>query len=193
MLCSARSALLCLAVLGPNPALEAGELHGPYEADTMQLFFSWQRMELNITAVAPANNIVGFERIPETAKEKRDLRLKDKLIFENPLISEQAQANCTPQKVDVYTELYTAHTHENDLFTSIFGEDDSDTVDHSVGENGRVDYQLEISYRCRKKQALPLRVFDHFPTIKQVRVRTGGIYGKVKQVITPDNPILLPH
>lgn len=159
------------------------KLNAPYMANTIQmtLKWNWNKRKLTIKAAAPANSIVGFEHIANTAKEKRNLRLQDAKLKEHPLIE---QTTCKLSQAEINTDLYYAHRHKKPT-------NDDDDLFHTVGnEKGQVDYLMQFEYTCQERRDLTLDVFQYFPKIKKLIVRDKNLHGKIKQILTVNKNII---
>lgn len=183
-------AILPIALISSNLYAHGIEyLHvSSHKHGVADIAVDWQERNLTVTAVFPAQDVVGFEHIPTNAKEKRVVRDAYQIFVDNPVITAEG---CKPQEVQVNSALFDEHAYSesDDFLDSLLGDrkkevDNSDVPDH-------MDFQAVYQFSCdANKQSLKFMSFPVFPSLTQVSVRQGNMDTKPTQTLNPKHFII---
>lgn len=175
--------ITCPLFLLMTVQLTAGELHGPHNHGEMELLVNWQTGNLSLEIVATAQDLIGYERDPESAKEKKALRDFDSKFDPFKLFSLDQQAACEFREGRSSSDLFSAAPHNHGLL--------SRTHSHPVGIQGHVDFRMLYRYSCQQAPEITVNVFNHYPAIKRINIRSDTIDGTIKHILTRDNNQLI--
>lgn len=164
-------------------AVFAGELHGPHNHGEMEFLVLWQDNLLQVSLLGSAEDLVGFERDPATAKEKKALRKFDQKYDPLEIIKFDPEAECTFIRGRSSSDLFSASPHKHGFLDK--------THTHELGLQGHIDFLIRFQYECKSAPGFQLDIFELTPSIKKVNVRTGVIDGDIKVVLTKENDYLL--
>jgi len=162
-----------------SSAILAAELHGPHTHGEMELLILWQDNELQMNFVAPAKDLIGYERNPKTAREKKALRKFDEKYDPFKMISINPQAHCEFIQGKTSSDMFSAMPHKD----SFFGK----THTHKIGVKGHIDFLIHYQYKCESKPELRFNIFQLAPSIKKINIHDGIIGGEVITTLTKDN------
>lgn len=170
--------ITCPLLLLMTVQVTAGELHGPHNHGEMELLVNWQTGHLSLEIVATAQDLIGYERDPESAKEKKALRDFDRNFDPFVLFSLDQQAACDFREGRSSSDLFSAAPHKHGLL--------SRTHSHPVGIQGHVDFRMLYRYNCRQAPEITVKVFHYYPAIKKINIRSDTIDGPIKHILTSD-------
>lgn len=157
---------------------------------TADLSVEWDKKELIVTAVFPAQDVVGFEHIPTNAAEKRLVRDAYKKFVDNPAVMVNG---CKPKKVDVASALFDEHAdgESNGFFDDLLGA--KKEADEIEDVPNHMDFQSIYVFTCdEKNKPLNFNNFSVFPSVKQVRVYHGKITGEASQILSKQQLVIHP-
>lgn len=155
------------------------ELHGPHTHGEMEVLCEWQHDQLTITLVGSAQDLIGYERNPKTAREKKALRKFDEKYDPFKLISINPEANCEYLQGRSSSDMFSAMPHKDSLFGK--------THTHDIGVQGHIDFQIQFKYECKTKPELTFHIFELAPSIKKLNIHDNSIDGTVITTLTKDN------
>ncbi|HHC74579.1 MAG TPA: DUF2796 domain-containing protein [Thiothrix sp.] len=168
-------------VHSPHYAQGSGDVTVQWQADN-------QNQQLNITAIYPALDVVGFEHIPQNAQEKRALRKAYQRFIDYPIITATA---CTPAKVDVQSVLFDDHSDSDDsggFLESLLG---NDKAEPPVVDNQPMDFAVSYQFKCSQISPLTFKHFAAFPSLTAIRVFAGDLTQPVLKKLT-SNDLQIP-
>ena len=154
----------------------AGELHGPHTHGEMELLVVLQGNKLQISMLGSAHDLIGYERDPKTAKEKKALRKFDEKFDPFELIKINAESTCEFMQGRSESDMFSAAPHKHGLLDK--------THMHELGLEGHIDFIMHYTYECKSAPEITLEIFKLTPSIKKVNVREGVIDGDVKATLT---------
>lgn len=169
-----RLAFLIPALAATTARAEAPHLSlGPHEHGIGQFNIMLDGNELMLELLAPAGDIVGFERIPVTVKERMAVRrVAAELAKAERQFTLPAAAGCKLTATQVDGEQMEAIGHKHDHAH------DHGSSGHSIHEHA--EYHAVYRYTCPQPQALDqieVKLFGHYKTLGKLRwqaVLPGG-------------------
>lgn len=141
---------------------------GPHEHGVGQLNVVLEGKELRLELLGPAGNIVGFEHLPLTVKERMAVRrVAAQLAKAERQFALPNAAGCKLVAAEVDGEQMAAvgHDHQHD-----HGHAQPDHGGH--GSHAHAEYHAVYRYSCRQPQALEridVKLFGHYPTLTRLR------------------------
>ncbi len=157
----------------------AGELHGPHTHGEMELLILWQDNKLQISILASAEDLIGYERDPKSAKEKKALRKFDEKYDPFEIFKFKRESNCEFMQGRSESDMFSATPHKHGLLEK--------THVHELGLKGHIDFLMQYNYECSSAPEITLDLFDLAPSVKKVNVREGVIDGEIKATLTKKN------
>ncbi len=159
--------LLALGAAAPLAAESQRLSLGPHEHGAGQFNIVLDGNELMLELLAPAGDIVGFEHMPVTVKERMAVRrVAAELARAERQFALPAAAGCklTAAQVDGEQMEAIGHNHDHDH-------------DHGHGSGGHdahehAEYHAVYRYTCRQPQALDrieVKLFAHYRTLGKLR------------------------
>lgn len=178
-----RSALLCTGLI-IAPHVQAADLNGPHTHGEMEILPLWdaEQHTLTLEIVAPAQDLVGYERDPDSAREKKALRDFEETVDPLSRITTNPESACLFSSGRSSSALFSAMPHKHGLLDK--------THAHPAGINGHVDFKLVYRYECETRPRLRFDYFSVFPSLKKINVRAKEIDGEIIQTLTADQPEL---
>ncbi len=161
-----------------NP-LFAGELNGPHNHGEVELLALWHDNKLKITLVASAQDLLGFEREPATAKEKKTLRNFDKKYNPFKLLEINSEAECDYSKGYSESELFSAAPHKHGML--------DETHTHELGLEGHIDFLMYSEYKCDNAPVITFELFNLSPSVKKINVHENTIDGEILTTLSKQN------
>ena len=137
---------------------------------------------LSIFLVVPAQNIVGFESLPQTSQQKGAIRKAYRHLQKSTLLS---VAGCQLIENEINSTLLEGAPHDdakNSLLDNILGNNET-----AVPKVDHIDFKLHYLYICNKPTtAIRFTGFDAFKNLRKVNLRAeNGTLAKAIQVLTP--------
>ena len=160
----------------------AGELHGPHTHGEMELLALWEDKLLQISILASAQDLVGYERDPRSAREKKALRNFDEKYDPFVMFGISHEYNCEFMRGSSESDMFSAVPHKHGLLEK--------THVHDTGLEGHIDFYMHYIYECASAPEIRLELFDLMPSIKKVNVRKVVIDGEISNTLTKDNNLL---
>ena len=162
--------VLSALVMTTASAQSAGHAHVHGRA-LLQL--SLQGQTLRGSFEIPMDVLLGYERAPRTAAEKKQLE-QLQLAWKQPshFIAVPAQAHCQPKPVTFSSALLSAKP-----------------------EPGHSDLDYEFEFQCAQPQQLTrleLPVFKAYPRLKELRVEWVGPKGQRAFSVKASDPVITP-
>ena len=146
---------------------------GPHEHGAGQINVVLDGNDLMLELLAPAGDMVGFEHMPVTVKERMAVRrVAAELARADRLFALPAAAGCTLAKAEVDGEQMEAIGHKHDH--------DHDHAAHKHDSHAHAEYHATYRYVCRQPQALThldVKLFSAYTTLARLRwqaVLPGG-------------------
>lgn len=125
---------------------------------------------------SPLDNLLGFEHVPRTDKQKQAARdLLDLMHKPATLIKLTAEADCLPSTVKLLAPVLQPTTQTT-----------KDKDEHA-------NLHAEYDYTCSKGaelKSLQLILFDAFPSIRQVHAQMAGPRGQAAATLTTKQRLL---
>lgn len=169
---------LLLAALLATPLLPAAHAadahgHGAHQHGVAQLDVAVEDDGLTLQLDTPLDNLLGFERAPRSAAERRaaDAALQ-RLRQPQTLFRLPAEAGCQAEPAQIDAGLL-----------------DPAHAAHGKAGDGHADLSVLWRWRCSQPKALtPLRVdlFDAFGRLRRLEVQLVGPQGQAHRRLTPD-------
>jgi hypothetical protein len=159
------TAVLALVVV-PATAHEPGaHVHG---LARLQVGIDGKTLTLNLES--PLDNLLGFEHIPRTDKDKTIVRnMAERLKQAASLFAPTRVAQCVPVSVKL----------ESPILEPPKGADGG----------GHADLDAEFVFRCERPDALrdlEVRLFDYFANLRQLDVQVAGPRGQAATRLSPN-------
>ncbi len=175
------STLIVVAGVG-NGALahEVPSLHGPHEHGVAELVVTRDGPSVRLTLVVSAADLAGFERAPETPRERKALRDGYRTL-KRP--GAWLASPCTLESVEVEAELLAREDHAASILDQLMG--GAAEAPKPVGEDGHTDFQATYTYRCAGEARFDVNLFAAAPTLRLIRVHDGKLTGTARQLLTP--------
>jgi hypothetical protein len=186
-----RLAFLILVLATTTVQAETPHLSlGPHEHGIGQFNIVLDGNELMLELLAPAGDIVGFERLPVTVKERMAVRrvtaglAKAERQFGLPVA---AGCKLTASEVDGEQMEAIGHKHDHDH------DHGHSNGGHDIHEHA--EYHAVYRYTCRQPQALDqveIKLFGHYKTLGKLRwqaVLPGGARAGELTPITTTLPL----
>lgn len=149
--------LLPFILLGLSQSLWAGHAH---EHGKARLEIAIEGNQLLINLESPLDNLLGFERLPRTEKEKQAVqKMSDALRQSAVLFTPSAAAQCKPETVELESPVLNGH----------------------AASDGHNDLEARYVWRCDRPEALQdlaVHLFKQFPRLHQLEVRFVGPKGQ---------------
>ncbi len=161
----------------------AAELHGPHTHGEMELLVQWQAPNLEITLVGSAHDLIGYERDPRSAKEKKALRKFDQKYDPLELIKTNPESKCEFMQGRSVSDMFSATSHKHSLLDKAHA--------HIVGLKDHVDFMLKFKYECQSAPEMNINIFSRTPSIKKINVHNDMIDGPIEIVLTRKNNLYL--
>ena len=161
----------------------------PYEQGVAQVAVEWQGTDVTVTAVFPAQDVVGFEHIPANAKEKRAVRDAYQRFIDNPVVMAKG---CQPQEVKVNSALFDEHANGEDesFFGGLLGDN---STSETINTAEHMDFQAIYRFSCDvAKKPLKFMSFPVFSGLKQARIRQGNMSNEATQTLTSKQTVINP-
>lgn len=165
---------------------------GPHEHGTGQLNIVLEGSNLMLELLAPASDIVGFEHMPVTVKERMAVRrVAAELAKAERQFVLPAAADCQLSATQVDGEQLEAigHTHEHDH--------DHRHAAPLQGPHAHAEYHAVYRYTCRQPQALDqveVKLFAHYRKLIRLRWQTLWPEGTMRSgALTPATAQLALH
>ncbi|MRR51921.1 MAG: DUF2796 domain-containing protein [Rhodocyclaceae bacterium] len=164
--------------LAQNPA--------PHQHGVARLDVALDRNTLRLEFSSPLDNILGFEHTPRNTEEKSALEALIKRLQQGgSLFTMPPEAECTLVSADVHSPFSeapkagkpAAHKHDHR---------DKADQDHA-------DLDADYLFRCTTPaaaRALEVRLFQHFPRLRQIDVQAVLPAGQRGARLTPQNSTL---
>ncbi|PHS24693.1 MAG: hypothetical protein COA83_07575 [Methylophaga sp.] len=169
---------LLIALLGVS-AVATIQAESAHQHGVANLNIAISKQNLVIELHTPADNILGFEFMPKTDRQKQ--KLSDSLsllkqpdsLFEIP---KQAQCNLKQTKIDNPFAPEKTHETEHKKHDSL---DSSDEYKHDSHDNKEhethTDFEIQYSYHCQQPERLTdlatNGLFKHFPNFVTLKVQ----------------------
>ena len=170
-----------------SSSVYAGNLHGPHTHGEMELLVLWQGNELQISILATAQDLIGYERDPKSAKEKKALRKFDEKYDPFEMIKIKPEYGCEFMRGRSESDMFSASPHKHGLLDK--------THMHELGLEGHIDFIMHYTYECESvsgtNMEITLEIFKLAPSIKKANVRIGVIDGDIESVLTNENNVLM--
>ncbi len=168
-----------------SSSIFAGELHGPHTHGEMELLVLWQGNQLQISILASAEDLIGYERDPKSAKEKKALRKFDEKYDPFVMFKIDPEYGCEFMRGRSESDMFSAAPHKHGMLDKAHM--------HELGLKGHIDFIMHYDYECVAAPEITLDIFDLAPSIKKVNVRDGVIDGDIKTTLTKDNNKIVIH
>ncbi|GEM_PF-3420482 len=176
-----KRAVLCFFLSFPINVL-AG-LHGPHTHGEMEALIQWQDGQLSITLVGTAQDLIGYERTPKSAKEKKALRKFDTTYDPLEMIKTNPESGCEFIQGRTSSDMFSAMPHKHSLFGK--------THTHEIGTGDHIDFLMQYTYECKSMPKITFDIFSRAPSIKKLNIHRDTIDGNVEAILTPKNNQLL--
>ena len=172
----------------------AAAQHSAHVHGTAALNLAIEGEKLEIEFVSPAGNIVGFEHEAVTPGERRAIRDAIEQLKEgNALFDLPHAASCSLHVADVEH----GHQEEEDP-TDGPGHgaehDDHDEHGHAEekGDGTHSEFHAHYHYECDGSAitAIGVRLFEHWPSIKEIRVQALTPAGQFGSVTKANDPVI---
>ncbi len=157
----------------------AAELHGPHTHGEMELLILWEHNNLQVTFVGSAKDLIGYERNPKTAREKKALRNFDEKYDPFKMISVNPEASCEFLQGRSASDMFSAMPHKDGFFGK--------THTHNIGVKGHIDFRIQYQYECQSKPELRFHIFELAPSIKKLNIHESSIDGTIITTLTKNN------
>lgn len=162
-----------------STSISAGELHGPHAHGEAELLVQFVDNSLEIALVASAQDLIGYERDPKTAKEKKALRKFDQKYSPFEWIKINPEAECSYLQGWSVSDMFSAAPHKHGALDK--------THTHELGLEGHIDFLLAHKYECKSVPEVHIELFEIAPSIKKINLRDGAIDGDISSTITKEN------
>lgn len=163
----------------------SAELNGPHTHGEMEMLVQWQAPNLEITLVGSAKDLIGYERDPRSAKEKKALRKFDQKYDPLEIIKTNPESNCEFMQGRSVSDMFSATSHKHGLL-------DKAHI-HTVGLKGHVDFMLNFKYECQSAPEISIDIFSRATSIKKINVHNDSIDGSIEILLTKNNNLYLAH
>ncbi|MFK8068083.1 MAG: DUF2796 domain-containing protein [Gammaproteobacteria bacterium] len=170
--------IFCLLFFISNSVF-SGELSGPHDHGEVELLALWQDNIIKITLVASAHDLLGFEREPATAKEKKALRDFDEKYNPFELLRINSEAECEYKKGFSESELFSATPHKHGML--------DETHTHELGLKGHIDFLMYSEYECKSAPTIIFELFNLSPSVEKINVRENTIDGEIRTTLSKEN------
>lgn len=156
----------------------AGELHGPHTHGEMEVLPLWAADQhlLILEIVAPAKDLIGYERDPDSAREKKALRDFDENFDPLKLFIMNDESQCLFKDGRSSSDMFSAAPHKHGVLDK--------THSHPVGIDGHVDFKLIYRFECKAIPSVSFDLFDTYPSLKRINIRKDSITGDVVERLT---------
>ncbi len=162
---------LVLQAMAINSHAHEAHVHG---SATLLLAQDGSRLTLEFDS--PLDNLLGFEHVPRSDKQKQAARaLLDLMQKPDSLLKLNAEADCQLSVAKVVAPVLQAGTSA------------------STGKDEHANLHAEYEYSCVKVAALKslqLGLFDSFPALHKVDAQMAGARGQVAATLTPKQRML---
>lgn len=123
--------------------------------------------QIGIELEMPADNIVGFEHLPQTPGEKETLAAAARTLKDGAaLFSPTPAAGCAVESAEVSSAM----------------------LDGRAGADGHADFDLGYTFRCahpEKLTGIDVTLFKHFPGVRELDVQAVGPKGQTGAELKP--------
>lgn len=109
---------------------------------------------IDISFSAPAESLVGFEHIAESAKDKQKVK-QVRAILTNTLNISDLEAHCSVIDKHINTDQVLA-----------------DTKEHVETKNQHAEVKFNFRYKCNnisEIETITIKLFEHFPRLERIR------------------------
>jgi len=161
----------------------SGELHGPHIHGEAELLVLWEDNLLQISLLASAQDLIGYERDPKSAKEKKALRKFDEKYDPFVMFKLNPESKCEFMRGSSESDMFSATPHKHGLLGK--------THAHELGLKGHIDFYMHYIYECASAPEIQLELFDLVSSITKVNVREIVIDGEIKTTLTRKNNFLI--
>lgn len=165
--------LTSAAALAQNPA--------PHQHGVARLDVAVDRDTLRLELSSPLDNVLGFEHAPRNAKEKAALQTSLKRLKQgDSLFALPPEAKCALVSADVHSP-FPETSEAGKPAPHKHGHHEKETHDHA-------DLDADYLFRCTAPTALrglEVRLFQHFPRLRQIEVQLVGPAGQRGTQLTP--------
>lgn len=131
-------------------------LHGPHQHNQASVIIEQQQNEITATLIIPTSNVVGFERIAETAGEKRKVRDAYYWLIDHTPIKIDG---CTASEASIQSAIFDDHG----------AEDDTDPPQGKPEATNHIDLRARYVFHCQSQpSSYHFTDFAHFPFLERV-------------------------
>jgi hypothetical protein len=168
-----------------SSSVYAGNLHGPHTHGEMELLVLWQDNKLQISILASAQDLIGYERDPKSAKEKKALRKFDEKYDPFEMFKIDPEYGCEFMRGRSESDMFSAAPHKHGMLEKAHM--------HELGLEGHIDFIMHYDYECVAAPEITLDIFDLAPSIKKINIREGVIDGEIKATLTKESNKIVVH
>ena len=177
-----------------SPAIAAEGDHrelGPHEHGVGNLNIAVEGTKVSVELEVPGMDIVGFEYVAKTAKQKAAVEKAKKQLQAPPAIFKfPAAANCATQQVNVAIESEDHdHDHDHDHAKGDTGAEDGRKA--ADAREGHSEFHVEYTFECKvpdKITAIEFGYFRTFTSARKLNVTVITPKGQSKFEATRDKP-----
>lgn len=175
---------ISLALLAPFSFALAQDAH---EHGVAELNVVRESQQIQIEFVSPVANLLGFERMPESAEEWTLFATVVEELASNDWLIGETLSECTltvqAQELPSFASSQDEHGHDH-------AEDDGHDHEEEAAESAHVDFRMQYLFDCPGAVPSQLQIvaFQHYPAIE--RIDTQWIIERSPgfSQLTPDSP-----
>lgn len=179
----AAAVLACLALQAP-PGVQAHE-PGAHVHGVAELSVAVDGPQLEIGLESPLDNVLGFEHVPRTDKQRAAVRaMAGKLRQAQTLFVPTAAAQCTLAEVQLSSAALPAE---------LLGQAKPATGDAPKDEDGHADLDATFTFKCAvpaQLKGMDVVLMQAFPGFRKLNVSVAGPKGQSAMVLAPGKQVV---